>query len=73
VGGIPEVVTDDVDGVLVPAGDPAALATALVRLLGDPAHAGELGRRAAVRATEFDLPAAVRHIERVYDEALGRC
>jgi glycosyltransferase involved in cell wall biosynthesis len=73
VGGIPEVVTDDVDGVLVPAGDPAALATALVRLLGDPAHAGELARRAAVRAAEFDLPAAVRHIERVYDEALGRC
>ena len=73
VGGIPEVVTDGVDGVLVPAADPAALAAALGRLLGDRAQASELGRRAAVRATEFDLPAAVRHIERVYDEALGRC
>jgi glycosyltransferase involved in cell wall biosynthesis len=41
VGGIPELVTDGVDGLLVPPGDPDALAAALIRLLTDePLRAG---------------------------------
>lgn len=35
-GGIPEAVTDGVDGVLVPERDPAALGAAVLRLLGQP-------------------------------------
>ncbi|TLN23342.1 glycosyltransferase family 4 protein [bacterium] len=34
-GGIPEIVDDGVDGLVVPAGDPAALAGGIIRLLGD--------------------------------------
>lgn len=49
VGGIPEVVTDGADGLLVPPGDPAALACAMERLLAAPATAEAMGRRA--RAT----------------------
>jgi alpha-maltose-1-phosphate synthase len=59
VGGIPEVVVDGETGVLVPAGDPPALAAAVNELVGDPARAqamGEAGRERAV--TEF----AWRHI-----------
>jgi glycosyltransferase involved in cell wall biosynthesis len=44
VGGLPEAVVDGVTGVLVPAGDPAALATAVRRLLAAPGHARALGR-----------------------------
>jgi glycosyltransferase involved in cell wall biosynthesis len=36
VGGIPEIVTDGHDGLLVPPGEPAALAAALARLLAAP-------------------------------------
>jgi glycosyltransferase involved in cell wall biosynthesis len=51
VGGIPFVVRDGVDGLLVPPGEPSALAGALASVLTDPgrcATLGEAGRRAAV-------------------------
>lgn len=46
VGGIPELIQDGEDGLLVPAGDPEALTAALRRLLDDPALRTRLGRRA---------------------------
>ncbi len=48
ISGIPEIVDDDVTGLLVPPGDPQALAAALRRLLADGAlrrRLGEAGRR----------------------------
>ena len=46
VGGIPEVVTDGRDGLLVPPRDAAALAQAAIRLLQDRALRRRLGRAA---------------------------
>jgi glycosyltransferase involved in cell wall biosynthesis len=43
VGGIPEIVEDGVTGILVPPGDPAALAEAVGTLLSDPERARALG------------------------------
>ena len=43
VGGIPEVVEDNVSGVLVPAGDAAALASALEALIHDEPRRSALG------------------------------
>lgn len=60
VGGIPELILEGECGVLVPPGDPPALAAGIVRLLEDPVAATEMGRnaRAAVEridpAAEFD-------------------
>jgi glycosyltransferase involved in cell wall biosynthesis len=71
VGGIPEVVTDGRDGLLVEPGDPDALATALGKVLADDQLRADLGRRAADRSEDFQLSAAVRHIERVFLRALG--
>jgi glycosyltransferase involved in cell wall biosynthesis len=56
VGGTPELVADGETGLLVGAGDPAAAATAIDRLLGDPqlrVRMGQAGRLAA--ETKFDL------------------
>ena len=52
VGGIPEIVTDGEDGLLVPPGDAGALARAVSRVLGDPALARRLGERARRTAVE---------------------
>jgi glycosyltransferase involved in cell wall biosynthesis len=51
--GPPEIVTDGVDGLLVPVDDDAALAAAVGRVLADPAVAGALSRAGRVRAADF--------------------
>ncbi len=50
VGGIPEVVEDNVSGVLVPAGDARALGGALESLIHDPGRRRALGEAARTRA-----------------------
>lgn len=63
VSGIPELVENGRTGILVPPGDPAALADALERLAGDARLRRRLGRaaRAKVRR-EFDLHRSARRI-----------
>jgi glycosyltransferase involved in cell wall biosynthesis len=51
VGGIPDLVTSEETGILVPPGDASALADALVRALSDPGLAARLGATAR-RAVE---------------------
>ena len=73
VGGIPEVITSGVDGLLVPPQDPRALAEAIGSLLTDPAlrrRIGEAGYRTV--ADRFSIDAQVKRIEAVYDEELAR-
>jgi glycosyltransferase involved in cell wall biosynthesis len=73
VGGIPEVLTNGLDGLLVPPADPSALAEACIRLACSPELRRQLGEagRATVEA-RFSLDAMVRRIEAVYDEELVR-
>jgi glycosyltransferase involved in cell wall biosynthesis len=71
VGGIPELVEDDVHGVLVEAANPQALCAGIAKLLDDRALATRLAAAAqARRAAEFDLAALMRRIEGLYDELL---
>jgi glycosyltransferase involved in cell wall biosynthesis len=69
VGGLPELVEDGVDGLLVPARDSRALAEALGRVLRDEELRRRLGARARDRQRdEFDLAASVRRYEELYAE-----
>jgi glycosyltransferase involved in cell wall biosynthesis len=73
VGGIPGLIRDGIEGVLVPADDPVALAESIGQLAGDPARRAELGTAARVRqARDFSLSAVVRLTSELYEEALGR-
>ncbi len=53
VGGIPDVLADGTEGLLVPPGDVAALADAVGTLVGDPDRAWALGRAAKQRVAEL--------------------
>ncbi|MFJ3793669.1 glycosyltransferase [Kitasatospora sp. NPDC090091] len=72
VGGMPEVLDDGEQGLLVPPGDPAALAAALGRLAGDPPLRERLGAAARERAERFDVAGAQRAVEAVYEQVLRR-
>lgn len=71
VGGIPEVISDGVDGLLVDPGDPGQLAAALTKLLADDGARAAVAEAARHRAADFDLRRAVRQIESVYERALA--
>jgi glycosyltransferase involved in cell wall biosynthesis len=49
IGGLPQMIDDGAQGLLVPPGDPAALAAALGRVLGDAALGVRLGAAARAR------------------------
>jgi glycosyltransferase involved in cell wall biosynthesis len=67
VGGLPEVVTDGENGLLIPPRDAGALAGALERLLADPAWARELGDHARDHVREhFSLDQLGREINELY-------
>ncbi|HEV2189031.1 MAG TPA: glycosyltransferase family 4 protein [Stellaceae bacterium] len=60
LAGIPELIEDEGTGLLVPPGDPVALAAALSRLIGDPALRARLGAAGERRVrTEFDAKTTI--------------
>jgi glycosyltransferase involved in cell wall biosynthesis len=72
-GGIAELVEPGVDGLLVPPGDPAALASALGAILSDPAagrRLGEAGREKVARA--FTPAVHLAGLHSLYHEAIDR-
>jgi glycosyltransferase involved in cell wall biosynthesis len=73
VGGIPDIVADEREALLVPPGDVGELAAAIARLLDSPEERARLGSAAAERQRkEYDIVATTRRLEDLYLELLGR-
>lgn len=67
VGGIPEMMTDGEEGLLVEAGDPQALAQAVRQLAADDTLRARMGRQGWTRVqTQFTLESMVRKYEGAY-------
>ena len=67
VSGIPELVENDVNGLLVPPEDPEALADAIWRLAKDPALAHRLAAAGARTIAEhFDGELLARHMAELF-------
>ncbi len=72
-GGTPELVRPDFNGLLVPPGQPVALAAALDRLLSDPRRRHELSRSALSDArSRFSLERVIAQVQSVYAELGAR-
>jgi glycosyltransferase involved in cell wall biosynthesis len=67
VGGVPTVITDGVEGRLVPSGDPAALADAIAAL-ADPEVRQRLAAAASSRSAAFSIRHAVERQQQVYEQ-----
>jgi glycosyltransferase involved in cell wall biosynthesis len=71
VGGLPDLIEPGVNGLLIPPGDPAALAVALDQLLRDPEGARAMGAHSKQRRDqEFDIDVIVGRLESLYSELL---
>jgi glycosyltransferase involved in cell wall biosynthesis len=72
VGGIPEIVEEGVDGVLVPPADSKALAGAIVSLLGDSDRRRRLANAGRERVRErFGFEKMMRAYEQQYEHLFG--
>jgi glycosyltransferase involved in cell wall biosynthesis len=69
--GTMDIVSDEVDGVLVGAHTPRAVADALTRVLGDAALRARLKAGAAASAEKFGLPQTIARYDAVMREALA--
>lgn len=73
IAGIPELIRDEVDGLMVMPSDEIALAQALGRLIDDEAlrrRLGEAGRRRV--ADKYDLDKNVERLKRLFTAHLGK-
>jgi glycosyltransferase involved in cell wall biosynthesis len=72
VGGVPDVIIHEQDGLLVEAGDVPELARAILRLLNDPPLRDELASSAAVKVRrEFSAEHSIAALRRIYAEFGG--
>ena len=71
-GGIPDLVTHEREGLLIPPADPVTLAAALERVLGDRALAERMGKAAHVRYADWDTTPEelARHMRDLVDAAV---
>jgi phosphatidylinositol alpha-mannosyltransferase len=68
IAGYSDVVTDGIDGVLVPPADPQRLAEELQRIYLEPARRDAMGRAARETAARYAWPRVAEQVEQVYRE-----
>jgi glycosyltransferase involved in cell wall biosynthesis len=73
VSGVPELLTDGENGLVVPPEEPALLAKAIEKAIREPALRSELGRAAERRVREhFDHHSSIRQLSRLFEEEWQR-
>jgi len=68
VGGIPDLVQHDINGLLVPPGDEKALAAGIKQLINDPEKAKMMGQRGIEICNQFSVESMVDKIDNLYQD-----
>ncbi|MGE0238424.1 MAG: glycosyltransferase family 4 protein [Parvibaculaceae bacterium] len=72
ISGVPELLSDDIDGLLVPPDDPQSLSAALMRAIREPGLRGRLGDAAEKRVRQaFDHTASIAQLGQLFAAARG--
>ena len=72
VGGVPDLVEDQITGLLVPPGDPGLLARKLIDLLDHPALIRQMSTNANNKSREFSLEITMNKYLRLYEDVLNK-
>lgn len=70
VGGVPDLIIPNVNGLLVPPGNVRKLSGAIIKLIQDKALRKQMGRQGKRRVAQFDISNMIYKIDRLYDELL---
>ncbi|CAB1063583.1 hypothetical protein D1BOALGB6SA_8366 [Olavius sp. associated proteobacterium Delta 1] len=71
VGGIPDLVQHDYNGLLVAPGDEKALAAGIKQLINDPNKIKVMGQRGTELCNQFSAEAMIRKIDHLYEQLLN--
>jgi glycosyltransferase involved in cell wall biosynthesis len=71
VGGIPDIVEDGINGLLVPQGNPDRLARKMIELLGKPSLIQKMSANAHQKSKEFDLEITMSKYLHLYEKILN--
>ena len=67
VGGIPDIIDDGINGLLVPAKDPKALEESLIKLIDDNKLAKELGENGRNKVVEhYSVEENIKRLIEIY-------
>ncbi len=72
VGGIPEIIDDEINGYLVEPNNPEQIADKVIKLFQQEILLTELGRNARKKAEEFNVEKYMENLEKVYEEIMSK-
>ena len=72
IGGIPELVGNGENGILVPPREPKALAAAIERLCFDVELRAGMGQRSLALSREYDIDRYARRLATIYEGIIGK-
>lgn len=70
-GGLPEIVEDNINGIICPAGDTDRFVKALQLLLDDPARRQQMAQQSRLRAAAFDISGVADKTADLYNSLLA--
>jgi glycosyltransferase involved in cell wall biosynthesis len=72
VGGIPYLLNNEKDALLVPPNDPEAMATAVRRILTEPGLAARLSQNARCKVEQFEWSVILPQWEALFSEIINQ-